>query len=424
MKYFYDLIFLLFSIIYLPYLAIKGKAHRGFTERFGVLPKYFKGDKNDAIWIHAVSVGEVKAAESLIRRMKEAFPEKRVILSTTTKTGNETAGNIFGDSIPKFYFPLDFHFICDKTIVFINPVLFVLFETDIWPNLITALYRRKIPVVLVNGRISDKSFRGYRLIKSIFGITLRKMTKFLMQTDADAERIKSLGAPPDKVKVCGNVKYDIDQASGTRQQASGLDKKILGIKEEEDLIICGSTHKGEEEILLQVYKDLLGDFSNLRLLIAPRHIDRIDDIEKVCEKFGFKTLRVSETPLLPDARCPMPVLILDTIGRLAHLFSIADIVFMGGSLIKKGGHNLVEPALYAKPIIFGPYMNNFRDMADQFLAGNASVMVKNKEELLKVFKHLLNNKSEREELGKRAFLLIGKNKGAVSRIIEEMRIFV
>ncbi len=424
MKYLYDLIFLLFSIIYLPYLIIKGKAHKDFIQRFGILPRYLKGQRKDAVWVHAVSVGEVKATESFIRRLKESLPGQRIILSTTTKTGFEAAKKIFGDSIPRFYFPLDFHFIVEKTLKFINPLLFILFETEIWPNLIISLSNRSVPILLVNGRISDKSFRGYRLIKPLFAITLKKIDRFLMQTEEDARRIKLLGAPAGRVKVCGNVKYDIDinpKSEIQNQKQIQNSKSKIGINEDEKLIICGSTHKGEEGILLEAYRELLKDFHNLRMLIAPRHIDRTDDIEKLCGKYGFESMRLSKIDPQPTTRNPQPILILDTIGQLSQLYSLATIVFMGGSLIKRGGHNIIEPARFARPIIFGPYMNNFRDMANRFLSKGASIMVKDRHRLKESIRSLLKDKARIADIGKRAAFLVEENKGAVSGIIGEIK---
>lgn len=423
MRYFYDLIFLLFSIIYLPYLLVKSKAHKDFIQRFGILPEHLKGDRKDAVWVHAVSVGEVKATESFIRYLKESLPGQRVILSTTTKTGFEAAKKIFGDSVPRFYFPLDFHFIVEKTINFINPLLFILFETEIWPNLIISLSNRGVPVLLVNGRVSDKSFRRYMLIKPLFAAILKKIDRFLMQTKEDARRIKEIGAPAERVKVYGNVKYDA--VEGLRIEDKGLkfNRESLGIRKNEDLIICGSTHKGEEEILLGVYKELLQDFNNLRLLIAPRHIDRSDDIEKLCNKFSFTCVRLSKlkTYNLKLITNQKPILILDTIGQLSEFYSIADIVFMGGSLIKRGGHNIIEPARFGKAVLFGPYMNNFRDMANRFLSKGASVMVKDRHRLKEAIRSLLKDKTRIADMGEKAAFLIEQNKGAVSGIIGEIK---
>jgi len=416
-KYLYDLIFLLFSIIYLPYLFIKGKAHKDFKERFGFLPHKLKGFRKDAIWVHAVSVGEVLAVKSLINRLKEAFPEQRIILSTTTKTGNEMARKTFGETVLRFYFPIDFHNVVERIIDFINPLCFILVETEIWPNLILALSYRKVPVFIVNGRISDKSFRGYRLIKRVFSLTLKRIKVFLMQTDQDAERIIALGAPGERVKVTGNVKYDIEKKRDDKSQMPEVNKKDLGINESEHLLICGSTHKGEEEILLGAYKKLLEVFPSLRLLIAPRHVDRAGDIEKVCSDFGFTSCRISNPKVQPSNA----VLILDTMGELSRLYSIASVVFMGGSLIKRGGHNIVEPAAHSKPILFGPFMHNFRDMAGQFLTEGAALKVCDQLQLVSAITALIMDNAHALEMGTKACRLVTKNKGAVERIVKEIQ---
>jgi len=240
-----------------------------------------------------------------------------------------------------------------------------------------------------------------------------------MQTKEDAERITFLGAPPERVKVTGNVKYD--SVFGVRSSAIGWKKEDLGIDKGENLIICGSTHKGEEEILLKVYKGLLKKFDSLKILIAPRHIDRISDIEKLCAEFNFDSIRLSEINRKPITDNRTPILLLDTIGQLAQIYSLATIVFMGGSLIKRGGHNIVEPALFEKPVCFGPYMGNFRDMAGQFVGKRAAIKVRDEYELERAIEDLLANKAKGIEMGRRAYALVKENKGALDRIISEIR---
>jgi len=416
MRVFYDFIFLVFSIIYLPYLIMKGKAHKDFVQRAGFLPRHLKGDKKDAIWVHAVSVGEVMAARIFIENLKDTFPEERVILSTTTKTGQETAKKVFSGKMPTFYFPLDFSFVIEKTLNFLNPSFFILFETEIWPNLITGLVRRNIPVILVNGRISDRSFKGYKLVRFILRPVLRKISLFCMQTEIDAKRIKALGAPAERVKIAGNMKYDISRETNLVSESADELKLKLGIPKTEDILIAGSTHKGEEEILLKVYKDLLENFKSLRLVIAPRHVDRTDDIENLCRSFGFRALRISKIKKGEDTLNEKEVFLLDTIGQLGRLYSIGTIVFIGGSLVKRGGHNIIEPARFAKPTVFGPYMNNFRDMANRFLKNKASVKVKDTEELERTLEDLLRDESKRLDMGQRSVHLVEENSGAVRRV--------
>ncbi|MEE9500399.1 MAG: 3-deoxy-D-manno-octulosonic acid transferase, partial [Candidatus Omnitrophota bacterium] len=367
----YDVFFFVFSLAYLPYLVIKGKAHSDFRERFGKLPRSFEGiGALRPIWVHAVSVGEVLAVKNFVEKLHAKLPERKIVLSTTTKTGADLARRVLNENILKFYFPLDFSFVARRVANFINPSLLVVMETEIWPNLILELSRRKIPIVLINGRISDRSFKGYKKIKFFFKDILKRVSLFLMRSEKDARYIKTLGAPGENVRVTGNMKFDIEKTS----DGIARTKSDLGIGESEELLIAGSTHGGEEEIVLDVYSHLAKEFQNLRLLIAPRHIDRAKTIKKMVERMGLKN-----------------ILVLDTFGELSRIYGLATIVFMGGSLVKRGGHNIVEPAVFGKPIVFGPYMFNFRDMARSFLENKAAIKVKNRKELLETLEMLLKD---------------------------------
>jgi len=413
----YDIFFFFFSLAYLPYLALKSKAHKDFGQRFGRLPTSFNEvGSSRPIWIHAVSVGEVLAAKNFIEALSKKFAGKRIVLSTTTKTGNDIANKNLGKEILKFYFPLDISFIVKRVVGCINPCAFVVMETEIWPNLITELSRRKIPILLINGRISKKSFVGYRKIKFIFAGILRKINRLCMQTEADAERIEKLGAPKGHIRVTGNMKFDVDDGGKTAMPS----KKDLGLEESCELMIAGSTHAGEEEIILDVYDGLTKKFGNLRLLVAPRHIDRREVIKRLAEKRGLKCIFLSEFSKTTGPIQEDTVLILDTLGRLSALFSIATVVFMGGSLVKRGGHNLVEPAVFGKPIVFGPHMFNFQNMARLFLDNGAAVKVRDREALEKVLEGLLKDRKERERLGHRAKELIQGSRGATERNVEEL----
>ena len=403
------------------------------------MPQFRRNEKKHIIWIHAVSVGEVIASKALIEHLLRK--DVRIALSVTTKTGFETAKKSFNDSVYLFYFPLDFHAVTDKVAEFINPSVFLLMETEIWPNLIMSLAAKKVPIILVNGRISDKSVNGYRLIRPALKKILSNITLFLMQSDVDAERIKSLGAPAEKIRTTGSIKFDAVQGlrigdkgfpafGGIPFQRESFSKESLGIKENEDLIICGSTHDGEEEILLEIYEGLLKKLPDLHILIAPRHIDRVENIEKLCTEFGFDSLRLSKITsscnpysliLNPSNK---PILILDTIGQLAQLYSLATIVFMGGSMVKKGGHNIVEPAKFSKPIIFGPYMNNFRAMSRMFLNADAALVVRDKDELKNKIAYVMENSDYREKIGKKAHSIIEKNRGALNKVVNEIEEFL
>ena len=403
----YDIFFLIFSIIYLPYLAFKSKAHEDFSERFGLLPHLKDVGKLRPLWIHAVSVGEVLAVKDFIGKIKSEFPERKIVLSTTTKTGNDIAKKVLPRDVDKFYFPLDFSFTVKKTLNTINPSSVLILETEIWPNLIIELSKRNIPVAIINGRLSDKSFKGYKKIRFFMKGILERINLFCMQSVEDAERIKKLGAPQERVKVTGNMKLDI------KTFPEPFDKSELGIKEGDELLVAGSTHKGEDEIVLDIYKNLLDKMPNLRLLIAPRHIDKADVIKKIAEEKGFKALLRSSVKKGHTGK--KEVIILDTMGELSRIYSLATIVFMGGSLIKRGGHNLVEPAIFKKPIVFGHYMFNFRDMAKLFLERNAAREVKDENALFDTLKSLFEDSEKRALLGQNARKIIEDSKGAIQK---------
>lgn len=422
MTIFYDVIFLLFSIVYLPYLLFTGRYHKDFLQRFGLYPRdIINGLKDkDIIWVHAVSVGEVMAARILCQSLLERYPQKRVVISTITKTGNDTAKRFFKDKAVILYLPVDISLILNRVFGRITPKVFIIVETEIWPNLIIALHKKAIPIILANGRISPTSYRHYMKIRFLIKGILNRITLFLMQNNEYADRIKDMGAPVNKVVVTGNMKFDAVYTSG-RLDTEAL-RNDLNLQKDESLFIAASTHKPEEEIVIRVYKDLLKDSPNLRLLIAPRHIERTQRIENLVRKFGFTPLRISRMTNNEQRTTDNEpaILILDTMGRLNRLFSIGTIVFMGGSLMRKGGQNILEPAIFSKPIIFGPHMFNFKDMAEEFLRSDAACMVNDRKGLFESSSSLLKDSRRREELGNHARLLIEKNRGATQRNIEEI----
>jgi len=411
----YDLIFLIFALVYLPIYLFKGKFNRGFLNRLGILPRNLDLDK--PIWIHAVSLGEAISVRGLAEELRKVYPNKKLVISTVTSTGNKIAKTICRSGDLVIYLPLDFSFTVRMAINKINPSLFIIAETEIWPNLISYLYKKRVPIVTVNARISDNSFKGYSAIIFLIKPILNKISLFCAQTEVDAERLKQLGVGPDKIKVTGNLKFDrlvLFKASGSRQK--------LGLDPSEKLLVAGSTHSGEEEIILEAYKDLLKEFSGFKLLIAPRHPERTSEVGKVIIKKGFYPLRVSQLDLPSSVlRFPSPVFILDTVGSLMDFYAAADIVFVGGSLIKKGGHNILEPASLGKPVIFGPHMFNFRDIAGMFLNDNAAIKVETSKELEGSIRELLKDNSKASQLIKNASTVIARNKGATLKIIEAIK---
>lgn len=415
---FYDIIFILIVIIYLPIYLLKGKFHPGFLSRLGFLPKDLSLDK--PIWIHAVSVGEAKAVKGLSEELRKVYPQKRFVFSTVTPTGNKIAQGMLRQGDFAIYLPLDLSFIVRKVINRINPSLFIIAETEVWPNLIRFLSKKKIPIVSVNGRISDASFKGYSGIKLLVKSIFVKVSLFCVQTNRDKERLILLGAGEDKIQVTGNMKFDLAFSSLTSEGLNSL-RAQMDMHPKDKILIAGSTHPKEEEIILGAYKDLLLQFHELKLIIAPRHPERSNDIAKAVSGYGFRSVMVSQLPFKCDDCITGPVFILDSIGKLVNFYNVADIVFIGGSLVKKGGQNILEPASLEKPLIFGPYMFNFRDIADLFLDNKAAIMVSGPEGLKIAIAGLLNDSLWATQMGKRAKQLILQNQGATSKTIKLIR---
>ncbi|MGE5197675.1 MAG: 3-deoxy-D-manno-octulosonic acid transferase [Deltaproteobacteria bacterium] len=407
----YDLIYFLAAIVYLPVFLIRRKLHPGFARRLGFLPKGLKLDR--PIWIHAVSVGEVMAVRGLLEELKKAYPRKDFVISTVTPTGNSVARNISarGDFIT--YLPLDFSFTVGAVLKRVKPSLFILAETELWPNLIGYLKKEGIPIIVVNARLSERSFKKYLCANFLLKNALNKINLFCVQAPRDAEKLRRLGVYEYKIRVTGNMKFDMKDYSDLKDKCPALKRK-LGLKGK--LLVAGSTHPGEEEAILRAYKRLLADFPDLELLIAARHPERTQEVEKLVLSSGFKTRRISRlSGPLEEGASGKTVFILDTVGQLLSFYALADIVFVGGSLAKKGGHNILEPAALGKPVLFGPQMFNFRDIADLFLENNAGILVEDEEELVPKIKALLRDPSGAEALSQNAGRLIDDNRGATAK---------
>jgi len=432
----YSIGFFIFSLIYLPVLIFKGKLHAEFGERFAMFDKMKERQllsSKGRIWIQAVSVGEVALCKGLVSALKEKFPDRDIVISTITKAGNDLAKKIFSKDVVIIYFPLDFLFLVKKTVNIVKPSLYIMIETEVWPNLLRELSSRNIPSALINGRISDRSIGKYRLARPFLKRVLGRINIFCMQDTVDADRVLELGAPADKIKVTGNMKFDQDTPANIKDP--DCIRASFGLREDEDLFVAGSTHEGEEEIILEVYKKLSGDFPSLRLLIAPRHINRVAEIEKVIKNAGLESARVSklnESRLSAEAKGESAlakeeitnhesrILILDTIGHLNDAYSIGTVVFIGGSLVRHGGHNPIEPAFFSKPILFGLYMFNFKYITNAFLKNKAAIQVFGKEDLYEKLRLLLNDANIRNTLGQSAKKVVVENRGATQRNIAQI----
>lgn len=391
MSILFDLVFLLYGLLYFPYLLLTGRWHRGFGQRFGIFPARIKEQLRQGpnIWVHAVSVGEVMAVEGFIRRLKQRSPACTVVCSVTTKTGYELAQKQLAGLACVIGAPLDLSFVVHKFAHLIRPKLYIAAETEIWPNLFSCLHKEGVPIAIINGRISDRSFGRYQCIKGLLKGILGKVSIFAMQSDLDAGRIKELGAGPEKIFVAGNIKFD-----NTVPAKTGTSVNVA-----QPLFVAGSTHPGEEQIVLNTFKQLP---QNWRLTIAPRHVERAAQVRRLVMRAGRQDR----------------VTVIDTMGRLRELYAQASLVFVGKSLCVGGGHNVIEPASFAKPVIIGPRMENFRDITACFQREGALVQVHNAAEFEAAVKELAGDEQKRRELGRRARAVVDKNQGAGERTLK------
>lgn len=416
MRILYDLFFLIFSMLYVPTLIFKGKAHKDLSQRFGFLPDGISSLKKP-VWIHGVSVGEAAVAVRLAGEIKKRFPGVPVVVSTTTKTGNDMVQKTGGGSVDGlFYYPLDMTAVVHRVVKKVDPRLYVMIETELWPNLLEELRIRKVPVVVANGRISDRSFRRYRRIKPLMRRILKCVDVFCMQTPRDAERIKDLGAEGGRVNVTGNMKFDEKTLSDVKLK---VDKAFLGFTGSCEILVAGSTHFPEENKVIGEYTRLRSRKPGLKLVIAPRHVERSEAVAVYLEKAGLKYAKFSDV-LAGKKPEGTDAVIVDTIGHLKDIYAAADLVFIGGSLIKKGGQNPIEAASRGKAVIFGPHMFNFREVAGMFVERGAAIQVKDEGELGMAMTELLLDPAKREKMGADAVRVIQENSGAVARTGERL----
>jgi 3-deoxy-D-manno-octulosonic-acid transferase len=405
-------LFLLLSFPFLSVLLLAPRHRHGLRARFGFPPRA-PADGRRTVWFHAVSVGEVMAAAPLVEAYRARWPSDRIVVTTVTATGQQVARSNLGSADLITYFPFDFPWSVAWSIDRLAPSCVVLLETEIWPNFLRAVRRRLIPVVLVNGRISDRSFRRYRkaafFLRSIFDLPCR----FSMQTELDAERIIRLGAPRERVRVAGNVKFD--RATAGRSASGGRLKTIVDALGK-PVLLAGSTHAGEEEIVLAAWDRVRRTVPGLRLVLAPRHPERVPSVENLARRMGLAVRRwsdVREGGAIP----PEAFILVDTVGELAGLYEAADVSFVGGSLVPAGGHNLLEPAGAGSPILVGPHTENFREISDLLIAAGAARVI-GSDGLAVALEELLQDETKRRAMGEAGRGVVERNAGATARTID------
>jgi 3-deoxy-D-manno-octulosonic-acid transferase len=436
------------ALLLLPYWLIKGlrdgKYLSNLRERLGLslgaldrLPADHKG----AIWIHAVSVGELLSSIALAKRLKEAYPYRPLVVSTTTITGQSLARERlqFADAV--FYFPLDWAFSVRRVLRAVRPAIVVVLETEIWPNFLREAKRQNVPVLFVSGRISDQSFARYERYLAKFGFFLRpflrsalgKASAFLMQSEKDAERIRALGAPPEHVSVSGNLKYDMELPDAT-PLSSWLEAEARR-QGRSPIVVAGSVVATEEPLALIAFGVVQGEHPNALLVLAPRKPERFEAAAEFIQESRRKFIRRSQLALAnhaPGAAAStngtisrdITVILLDSIGELASLYRLADGAFVGGSLVPSGGHNILEPAAFGKIPVFGPSMENFSEIASRFVAADAAIQVESPEDAGVAWIELLRNPERRRKMGENAKRLIDGSRGATDRVLAEISKFL
>ncbi len=401
-----------------------GKYVTGLRERLGGLPAVETGGR-PVVWLHCVSVGETQAARPLARAILERFPSHALVVSTTTATGQRVAREAFrDDAAAVIYFPFDWAWTVRRSLRKVNPAAVLIMETELWPNFLRECRRRAVPAAVVNGRLSEKSFRRYRLVRRFTKRIVNDLALALMQTDADAERMRGLGLAPDHVFVSGNVKFDGGDNDGDGRQLTEELRARFRFDGAWPLVAAASTHAPEERIILDAFKQLRatpGD-GQVRLLIAPRHPERFSEVAALLDASGLRWSRRSAAPSPADADCD--VLLLDSIGELRAVYSLAEIVFVGGSIAPNGGHNILEPAAAGVCTVTGAHTFNFKAVVEAFLEAGALVQLPALSEgeapdaLMNVLRELLADDGRRRILGRQARAVLEQNRGATARTVE------
>lgn len=416
MPYFiiYNIALILFYPLILIFLAVSSLTNHKFSgtimERLGRYPSSARG--GPSIWVHAVSVGEAAGAAPLIRMLQKRETGRRIVVTTATKGGRDILLKEFGGTVTIAYFPLDFPWVAARAIKTFNPTALLLMETEIWPNIISACRRRGIPALLLNGRVSDRMAGAAGATLGMYKFALGLFDALAMQSESDAERIIKLGAPPEKTSVAGNIKFDGISSELDAEKFEFLRSVVGDISG--GLLVAGSTHPGEEKYALDAFRQLRADWPALRMAIAPRHIERSGEALEICLAEGFKSALRSDPDKCETAAAD--VIVWDTIGELRYLYNIASACFVGGSLIERGGHNILEPAACGKAAFYGPHIANFRASAQALEAGGGGFPVAGPEELAPSIRKYLSDPELMKKMDGAALDVVKKNAGASEKI--------
>jgi 3-deoxy-D-manno-octulosonic-acid transferase len=423
----YSLLLTVGFLALLPWFAIDALRTRkyvtGLRQRLGLLPKITFDDR-PLIWLHCVSVGETEAARPLVRALLDRFPSHRLVVSTTTVTGQQIARDAFGrEAAAVFYFPIDWAWTVRRVLRTLQPAAVLIMETELWPNLFRECRARAIPVALVNGRISITSFRRYKLVRPFISRVLDNISIALMQSEQDASRISELGIPAERVLMPGNLKFDSAEGAIDDGTTANI-RERFGFDGFPRLIVAASTHAPEELVVIDAFKQIKSSQPKLqtRLLIAPRHPARFDEVASLLKESGLKWARRSDDAKVADRDAE--VVLLDTIGELRAVYPLADVAFVGGSIAPHGGHNVLEPAARGVCVVTGPHMHNFAAITRALLTEKAIVQLPNVSmsdapaKLASAVNGLLSDDSQRRDIGQRASMVCNRNRGATERTLQ------
>jgi len=415
-------LYLILVPIFFLFQFISRKHYESIFERFG----YYSGSsvkgssKQLRIWMHASSVGEAGAAISIVNSFLSSHPKSMIIFSTSTRHGNAIAEQQLNRKASIcIYAPLDFVYVVKRALNFFKPDIMVFFETEIWPNWLYEANRMGIKTVMVNGRISVRSINNYLKIRPLIRTVLSKMNAFSMISEEDAKRICSIGAPKERVKVNGNAKYDplIERVvPGTKEQMM----KLFNFSSGDNVFIAGSTRSFEEEIVLDVYEEILKYSPNMKLIIAPRHVERAYTVESIVRNRGFSCQLRTDLDAKDSLRISA-VVIMDTIGELQDVYSVATVVFCGGSLVPKGGHNILEAAIWGKPVLFGPSIEDFADAGNLLVKSGGGIQIQNSREMAEIIIGLLKDPEKVKSMGVSARQAVLSNMGAAGKHADVIR---
>ena len=413
LRVFYNIVFTLavpLILLRLIWRGTKASAYfKRWNERFAItLPQLEKS--KSLIWVHAVSMGEVEACRPLVAAIQSSFPGHQILITTMTPTGSARVKDLYADDVLHCYLPYDLPILMRRFIDAIQPAFAVIMETELWPNLIYHCHKKSIPLVLANARMSERSLKGYQRIPNLTRDILQSFTLIAAQAQQDKERFIALGANREKVHAVGNLKFEVNLSASIVEQAEAI-RSMWGNR---PVFIAASTHEGEDEVILNASRQIRAQVPDLLLIIVPRHPERFDKVAALCQRSGFKILRRSENGL---CRSDIQILVIDSMGELPIFYACSDVAFVGGSLVPTGGHNILEPAALARPVIVGPHVFNFAEITQQFIDAYAVIQVDNAESLATTVTDLLKNPPKRTSMGEAGQQLIKQSQGASQRLL-------